>query len=249
MSSCKCNSIRHKRLNLHSFGLQSERADVNAKDGRAITALVKAAGRGSLPFVKMLLSEGIDANAEDCYGKTALTYAACGGHTKVVRLLIARGATVKTKENFIGLTALMCAINNVAYFGSTNSMHGYGSTKLISLLITKGANVNASDSLNNSVLHYAVIRNRVDVVEMLINEGANVNAKNITGYTPLITAAGYGFIKVIRSLLGADADVNAVTNRSHSALWMAIKKGKSRTAQLLREVGASEIEGIQANLT
>lgn len=53
-------------------------------------------------------------------------------------------------------------------------------------------------------------------------------------------AARNGTMALVQALLAAGADVNAETHRGHSTLWIALRRGKPRAAQLLRQAGAAE---------
>jgi hypothetical protein len=64
-------------------------ADVNAKFRYGMTALFKAAERGHLEVVKILLARGVDVTVKDTfYGATAMTWALDNGHVDVVRELL-----------------------------------------------------------------------------------------------------------------------------------------------------------------
>lgn len=64
-------------------------ADVNAKFRYGTTALFKAAERGHLEIVKILLARGVDVTVKDTfYGATAMTWALDNGHVDVVREIL-----------------------------------------------------------------------------------------------------------------------------------------------------------------
>jgi ankyrin repeat protein len=76
--------------------LLAQGADVNAKDNRGQTALMKAAqGRWKhLEVVKLLVERGADINATDNEGNTAVTLAGSSGQPETVRFLSAKGARI-----------------------------------------------------------------------------------------------------------------------------------------------------------
>ena len=64
-------------------------ADVNAKFRYGTTALFKAAERGHLEIVKLLLARGADVTVKDTfYGATAMTWALNNDHVEVVTALL-----------------------------------------------------------------------------------------------------------------------------------------------------------------
>lgn len=69
--------------------LLDQGAEVNAKFRYGTTALFKAAERGHLEIVKLLLARGADVTVKDTfYGATALTWALDNDHIEIVTLLL-----------------------------------------------------------------------------------------------------------------------------------------------------------------
>lgn len=69
--------------------LLDQGADVNAKFRYGTTALFKAAERGHVEIVKLLLARGADATVKDTfYGATAMTWALDSDHLEVVDVLL-----------------------------------------------------------------------------------------------------------------------------------------------------------------
>jgi ankyrin repeat protein len=67
---------------------------VNAKFRYGTTALFKAAERGNVEVVKVLLARGADASVKDTfYGATAMTWALSNDHVEVVRALVEKDAS------------------------------------------------------------------------------------------------------------------------------------------------------------
>jgi Ankyrin repeats (3 copies)/Domain of unknown function (DUF3471) len=64
-------------------------AEVNAKFRYGATALFKAAERGNVEIVKILLARGADVTVKDTfYGATAMTWALDNGHVEIVSALL-----------------------------------------------------------------------------------------------------------------------------------------------------------------
>jgi ankyrin repeat protein len=68
--------------------------------GQCETALIMAAGNGSIPMAELLLSRGADVNASTDYGYTPLMGAAHHGQTEMVRWLLSLGADVYAKTDY-----------------------------------------------------------------------------------------------------------------------------------------------------
>ncbi|MGH9873338.1 MAG: ankyrin repeat domain-containing protein [Pyrinomonadaceae bacterium] len=67
--------------------LLSKGADVNAGDGKGVTALMLAAGKGRAEIVQALLDAGADVEARDNNGLTAAMLAERNGFADIVKLL------------------------------------------------------------------------------------------------------------------------------------------------------------------
>jgi len=96
----------------------------------------------------------------------------------------------------------------------------------VSLLIEQGLDVNAiaSEKSGESLLHLAVAKKRVAIVEQLLVAGADVDVTDNKGFTPLIRAAGKN-IEILKLLLDRDASVNLATNTGVTALLTALGSG------------------------
>lgn len=67
-------------------------ADVDGKDGDAMTPLMHASWRGHLKVVELLLKAGADLNAQAKWGDTALSFAKEKKYAEIATLLTKAGA-------------------------------------------------------------------------------------------------------------------------------------------------------------
>ena len=101
----------------------------------------------------------------------------------------------------------------------------------------KGANVNARDSRDTTLLMYAASSGSAEAVKLLLDSGADVNAKNQFVNTALTLAADQP--EKARLLIEKGADVNAATKLGRTPLMIAAHcAGCSATVKLLLEKGA-----------
>jgi TPR repeat protein len=139
-------------------------------------ALIASAQSGDTVAIGKLLSQGVDPNThEDETGISALEWAAAKGHLAAVKALLKAHADVDGAYNSMEYTPLMRAAN-------------YGFRDVATLLIAKGANVNAQTSDDETPLYFAVSSNHPKVVALLVTKGADVNARTSKGATPLDAA-------------------------------------------------------------
>ncbi|KAK3223597.1 hypothetical protein Dsin_010622 [Dipteronia sinensis] len=108
-------AISLSELNQNGEVLEKVMLEYALEEGRnsstGIYALHRAAIRGDLDLVRMLISRGYDVNAADSDGYTSLMLAAKGGHGQLCELLILSGARCDI-ENAKHETALMLARKN-----------------------------------------------------------------------------------------------------------------------------------------
>lgn len=76
-------------------------------------------------------------------------------------------------------------------------------------LIQQGANVNSTDLVGNTPLHFAAMEGHLRLVEVFLSINAQVNAVTTFGNIPLHYAAGGGHKEVVTLLLGKGANKEA----------------------------------------
>jgi hypothetical protein len=98
----------------------------------------------------------------------------------------------------------------------------HGRLDICRLLLDKGAQVEAKDSLGNTPLHYAANEGHVEIVRLLCDRGADVETRGDRGGRPLHIAAWKGHISVVKELIEErNAEINARMNNGWTALSLA----------------------------
>ncbi len=181
--------------------LISAKADVRATDNQGRTALMAAASSGSRTAVDALLKAGVDVGVKDASGGTALTYAAAEGQAEAADALQAHGAKPSNTE--LILAAGRCNASIVQSFvksGMNVNVSEAGTTPLIvaaggdcvdavDVLLTHGANVNATNSDGWTALIKATAAGYPDVVKRLLAKGADVSIEDSLGRTATLYAS------------------------------------------------------------
>ena len=113
-----------------------------------------------------------------------------------------------------------------------------GSGAVSSLLIERGADVNARDRNKDgaydwSPLHYAIWFDAPAVAALLIDAGSNVNAGNRHGMTPLHYASKKNSATAVRELIRNGAHVMAKTSAGWTPLHIAAEHNAADAAKLL----------------
>ncbi len=229
-------------------------ANVNAANLRNATALHWAVHDADK--VRLLLMKGAGINARTIEGRTPLYTAAqlpAGGTT--IKLLVEVGADLEART-IVGNTPLFAAaiggadnvrvlvdkgadVNAVSLSGATPLMATSGG-EVVSLLVSRGADVTTRSKRGESALADAARRGDVAAAKLLLDKGADVNAVDYRGYTPLILAAQHDrdSPELVRLLLSRGADVHAVAE-GHTALTIAARRGETELVRLLREATAN----------
>lgn len=129
-------------------------------------ALIDAAEGGHIETVKLLVNLGVDVNVIDDQGNTPLHLAANNGFDKTVKYLLDNVATVDAK-NLKGETPLHKAAS-----------HGK-STKTVSHLLEKGANIEEQDNFEKTPFTIASSVTQFNVFETILrNDPENISLKN-----------------------------------------------------------------------
>ncbi|XP_070172174.1 kinase D-interacting substrate of 220 kDa B isoform X3 [Polyergus mexicanus] len=216
--------------------LENKRVQVDDRDENNSTALIFAATKGKIHFVRELINHGADVNAEDADNWTALLCAAKEGHTEICLELLEHGADLEHRD-MGGWTALMWATYK-------------GRSATVTMLLARGADVNAHGNFHISSLLWAAGRGYPDIVKDLIAHGAKVNVGDKYGTTALVWASRKGNVEIVDILLKAGANVDTAGMYSWTALLVATLGNHVEVALLLLEykpnVNALDKDGCTA---
>ena len=94
-------------------------------------------------------------------------------------------------------------------------------------LLSKGANINARDNENQTLMHIICDNNycKCELLEYLISHGANKDLKDIYGQTPLHLACFSGTFQMVECLVSQGAKKQLKNNRGQTPLHLACLSG------------------------
>ena len=170
----------------------------------------------------MLLDEGVDVRAVRGDGTDALMFAVSRGQTQCARLLLDRGANVHARTRD-GETALFKAVR-LAHVECTK------------LLLDGGSDPNICNKLGETPL---MIANDSVCTKLLLEFGADLRVHPRGSPTLLSMAILENEPDKLVVLLHAGAAVDEIDERhQHTALWLAIRTGRTKCASHLLHAGA-----------
>lgn len=171
-------------------------------DGFGITPLVRAATKGNLALVDVLLEAGADIN-----GRTHWWAGSFGvldtAPVEIAPQLIERGATLDAHSaarlnRVTELTAMLDAnpelVNARGGDGQT-PLHFAASVEVAALLLDRGAKIDARDIDHESTPAQYMLRDRKEVARCLVSKGCQ---------TDILMAAALGDVELVRKYLESD---------------------------------------------
>lgn len=109
----------------------------------------------------------------------------------------------------------------------------------VAQLLDKGQSPDSKGDGGNTLLHIAVEKGFLEIVELLLGHDAQVNKQNNWGRTALHLAAEKGFADVVDCLLGAGADSSLQEKNGWTPLHFAAFQGDERIVETLLKCGSN----------
>eukprot|EP00388_Colpodella_angusta_P045524 GDKK01066450.1.p1 GENE.GDKK01066450.1~~GDKK01066450.1.p1 ORF type:complete len:287 (-),score=15.60 GDKK01066450.1:285-1145(-) len=164
--------------------------------------------------MKVLLTKGVDAKAKDKDGRTPLHVAVCRELVDSIGYLMDNGANSEAGENWRKLTPIHLS---------------QGKPKVVSALVAKGANINATDNKGDTLLHIiaeydgGLPESLADVIRL----GADISIVNKHGFTPLHLAC-YSSQENIEHLISKTTIDAKGGHLDQTALHIAMSHARAR---------------------
>jgi ankyrin repeat protein len=219
--------------------------DVKKQTHLGATALMFAVARGSsAELVEMLLAAGSDVNAKDASGNTPL--------------ILAAGDAIEIAEDYatiLDLKPSQDAKENKAVDSDGDNKqkaedddeiiqkypgaHKKNEAQLLSLLLAKGADVNAGNTSGITAFITAADPYRSgEGISLLAQAKADVNAHSSGGTTALMTAVVGDNLPAMQAIIKAKSDVNQQDKEGWTALMIAAVQDNLPALNALIKAGA-----------
>ena len=128
-------------------------------------------------------------------------------------------------------------VNDLNSNGTIHEAAKIGNAKVMGLLLSRGANIEAMDKEKKTLLNVAADRGHVEIVKMLLEKGANKEAADKLGWTPLHAA---NCAEIAKLLIEEGANKEAVNENGLTPLAQAASVTKVEVVRMLLEKGADK---------
>ncbi|GBM64012.1 Ankyrin-3 [Araneus ventricosus] len=227
-------------------------ADTNSK----ILAMQRAASRGHLAVVELILNRGVDVKARSVHlDSTALHFAAEEGHADTVKFLVNRGADInaqdgngdtalhlssrKERKEVVKLLIEMKADILIKDNTGTFPLEIFVRKGMTDFLIQEEVTFEFSYATDINPFHYGAYYGDINFVSYCIQKGCNVDIRTESGLTALHLATLGGREEVINFLLANGSDINAEDQKGCTALKLAVSENNKKILELLIKKGAN----------
>ena len=222
--------------------IEKEDNEINYIDAK----LFKAVTEDDYRSIRSLINRGADINAKDGYGLSVLHLAIKNSSINSINVLLANNSIDLEQTLPDGyFTHLGDDSSNAVYIGKATPLiyaifKSGGNSKIVDMLIKKGADVNAVDEEGWSTFLYASAFGNSSMLRSILSKNESLlNTKTKNNATPLHMAVVYDNIENIKYLVSQlKADINAQDNDGWTALYYAAANDKKEAYNLLLRLGA-----------
>ncbi|KEH22084.1 ankyrin domain protein [Medicago truncatula] len=155
--------------------IESGEFDLDYQDDSGFSAAMHTAVKGHVESFRLLVYAGADVKLCNKSGETAITLSELNQNCNLFEKVMLEFTLEKGNQNTGGFYALHCAARR-------------GDLDAVTLLTSKGFDVNVPDGEDYTPLMLAAREGHASLCKLLISYGAHCNAKNARGETALLLA-------------------------------------------------------------
>ena len=257
MGNVECNfNDKDGRTALHYAAMQSNskclrlllrhlnEKNLNKTDNELMTALHWSVFYNHLENFKLLTRAGADTKKRDAKGRCLLHMAVLNSNAdsmRIVRILLKLNRHFSRQVDIVNKhTSLHLAVAN-------------GNLDLVrELCQAEEPALNDLDDLSRSVLHYAVMKNDIELMNILISAGVSPHHVDNTGATVLHYAAKNNNVQIVKCLRNFKNFEDTTDTHGRTALMWAASEGSYDVLKFMLEnlsyfnIHASDEQGLTA---
>ncbi|XP_043469266.1 ankyrin-1-like [Leptopilina heterotoma] len=181
-------------------------------------------------LLKLLLEKGVEVDGQDKNGKTSLHLAVEKGYLDIIEEILKYNPDI---NNEINSSCLLISV-----YGDKEEHK-----KIVQVLFEYGFRVGPRNVNNSKLLHTAVEKGYLNIVEDQLKHGANVNMLRHSeckeDFSPLHTAAKHKQEEIAKLLISYKANVNAHDYKGNTPIFYAIENADVKFIMLLLSNGAN----------
>jgi|GEM_PF-4130892 len=229
--------------------------DCNKQDNDGTTPLGYAFEQDNLELLKFLLAYGANPNAVDSSGSDLCHWTVGTDEERYKELLgVLRNFKVACntinnegfraldrlidshpeKEKIIKFLDITQDVKDSLFFFARLEYDNLPDPEIVKMLIRKGANANAKNSDDQTILFLAASAGDIEHIKPLLDAGADPNAGDYSDFTPLMVATLRNNQEVIRFLVKYKANKNLEDMEGKTAFDYAVEENKVEEAELVK---------------
>lgn len=208
-------------------------SNLNHINRNGLTALHIAAQRKLSDLAREILKKGASPNLQSGVTelKSALHFAIESNAIDVIKVFveIQNDPDIQEVPDF--------NLKNSSGDSPLNLALTLGYKELVPLLIAGGADVNARNGQDMTLLHQAIVREDSETAIFLLNQGADMNALTADQESPIQLAIHCRLPQVVDTLCTKGVALSAPNNKGDCPLWSALESGQEEIALVLVKHG------------
>ena len=203
--------------------LIDNKANINYTDENGFNPLNIAIESGDMELTKFLITNGANVNSLMQDGVSLIGYAIAQNNMDLLQILIENGANVNyTGGDSWAKTPLQTASR-------------LGLDNVVRILLTRNADINATDINGNTALHTAALNSQLSAVKLLLEKNPSLNIQNKVGNTALHLAVISGNIDIVGELVLKGANTRIRNNDGKYPRDIARANNSAAIFEVLRE--------------
>jgi ankyrin repeat protein len=235
------DAAKHGNVSVMQLLLQKQGSHIDHVNKKGESALIRAAWKGELAALTLLLDHGANPNLINKAGCTALIVACMHNNRACVKLLIERETSPINHVDESGRSAFAyLALYAPVGGGAVEEPFWAG----MEMLLERHARIDTPPNMGNLLLCRAANINQIRLASLLLEQGADINFSDPANKNrPALLAhlQGAPDLECTKFLISHHAKVDFQDTDGHTGLMFAIKHNSPEITGFLLESGASTI--------